>query len=306
MPEQRSRGGAFAVAAGIALSKLTGLVRESAIANYIGQSPAAGAFRAAMRIPNLLQNLLGEGVLSASFIPVYARLRAEGKDDEAVRVARAVGTLLALVAATVALLGVVAARPIVSVLAPGFPEHSRELTISLVRIAFPGIALLVMSAWCLGVLNSHRKFFLSYVSPVLMNVAMVAAVIVAGRAMSGQFDDIVTWLVYGSVIGAGAQFLVQMPAVFALLRNLRPSLAMHEPGLRDTIRAFGPAVLGKGSTQCSRATSATRSSPRSPTRPRSRTCRSACSAWRCRPRSCRRWRARPAPRTRVPPTCTHG
>ena len=73
-------------------------MREKAFAHFLGASAALDAFRAAMRIPNLLQNLLGEGVLSASFIPVYARLLAEGKDKEATRVARAVGTLLVLVA----------------------------------------------------------------------------------------------------------------------------------------------------------------------------------------------------------------
>ncbi|HEX7839156.1 MAG TPA: lipid II flippase MurJ, partial [Kofleriaceae bacterium] len=93
----RRFGGALAVGAGIFLSRIAGLVRERVLAHYLGLSVAADAFRAALRIPNLLQNLLGEGVLSASFIPVYARLRAEGRHDDAVRVARAVGTLLALV-----------------------------------------------------------------------------------------------------------------------------------------------------------------------------------------------------------------
>ena len=252
MPEERPRrGGELAVGAGIFLSRVTGLVRESAIANYLGQGPTAGALRAALRIPNLLQNLLGEGVLSASFIPVYARLRAEGKHAEAVRVAHAIGTLLALVAATVALLGVVAARPIVDVLAPGFPEHSRELTIGLVRILFPGVALLVMSAWCLGVLNSHGKFFLSYVSPVLSNTAMIACAIGAGRALSGHYDDIATWLAYGAVIGAGAQFVVQLPSVIALLGGLRPSLAVRDDGVRATLRTFGPILVSRGSVQIS-------------------------------------------------------
>src|SRR3954468_11039152 len=111
----RRGGAALAVQAGILLSRIAGLVRERVFAHYLGLSDAAAAFRAAMRIPNLLQNLLGEGVLSASFIPVYARLRAEGRDADASRVARAVGTLLALVASALALGGVVFARPLVEV-----------------------------------------------------------------------------------------------------------------------------------------------------------------------------------------------
>src|ERR1700760_4083806 len=113
---KRRLGGALAVGIGILLSRLAGLARTRVIAHYVGQKGAADAFAAALRIPNVLQNLFGEGVLSASFIPVYARLRAEGKDAEATRVARAVGTLLALVAALIAAAGVSAARPLVDIL----------------------------------------------------------------------------------------------------------------------------------------------------------------------------------------------
>lgn len=254
MPEEspkRGRSGALAVASGIFLSRIAGLVRERVISHYLGLTAAAGAFRAALRIPNLLQNLLGEGVLSASFIPVYARLRAEGKHEEASKVARAVGTLLALVAALVSLIGVVAASPLVEVLAPGFEGPTRDLTVALVRVLFPGVALLVMSAWCLGVLNSHRKFFLSYVSPVLWNAALIATAIVAGRRLAGHDDDIALWLAWGAVIGSAAQFLVQLPTVIVLLRGLRPSLAVNEPGVRSTLRAFVPVLLGRGSVQLS-------------------------------------------------------
>ncbi|MDB4958576.1 MAG: integral rane protein MviN [Myxococcales bacterium] len=247
----RRIGGALAVGAGIFLSRIAGLVRERAIAHYLGISAAAGAFRAALRIPNLLQNLLGEGVLSASFIPVYARLLAEGRHEEASRAARAVGTLLALVAALISLIGVIAARPLVAVLAPGFHGESRELTITLVRILFPGVALLVLSAWCLGVLNSHRKFFLSYVSPVLWNTALIATAIVAGRRLAGHDEDIAIWLAWGAVIGSAAQFLVQLPTVIALLRGLKPSLAVGDPAVRSTLRAFVPVLLGRGSVQLS-------------------------------------------------------
>ncbi len=249
-PPGRS-GGALAVGAGIFLSRIAGLVRERVMAHYLGLSAAADAFRAALRIPNLLQNLLGEGVLSASFIPVYSRLRAEGKDAEASLVARAIGTLLALVAALISLIGVVAAGPLVELLVPGFHGETRALTVTLVQILFPGVALLVMSAWCLGVLNSHRKFFLSYVSPVLWNAALIATAIIAGRRFTGHDDDIVVWLAWGAVIGSAAQFLVQLPTVIVLLRGLRPSLAVREPGVRTTLRAFVPVLLGRGSVQLS-------------------------------------------------------
>src|SRR6201986_3796973 len=95
-PRKSSRSSALAVSAGILLSRLIGLLRERVFAHYFGNSDAADAFRAAFRIPNFLQNLFGEGVLSASFIPVYARLLAEEKREEAGRVAGAIASLLAL------------------------------------------------------------------------------------------------------------------------------------------------------------------------------------------------------------------
>jgi putative peptidoglycan lipid II flippase len=253
-PSSRAKkrgGGALAVGAGIFLSRIAGLVRERVISFYLGLSPAADAFNAALRIPNVLQNLLGEGVLSASFIPVYSRLRAEGRHDDAQRVARTVGTLLLLVASSISLLGVIAADPLVSLLAPGFPEAQRELTVTMVQILFPGMALLVMSAWCLGVLNSHKRFFLSYFSPVLWNTAIIATAIVAGRRFAGHTDDVAVWLAWGAVIGSGAQFLVQLPLALRLLGSAKPALATNDEGVRATVKAFGTVLVGRGSVQIS-------------------------------------------------------
>jgi putative peptidoglycan lipid II flippase len=190
-------------------------------------------------------------VLSASFIPVYARLCAEGRQADASRVARTIGTLLVLVGSTVAALGVALSDALVDLLAPGFSDSTRALTVRLVRIMFPGTALLVLSAWCLGVLNSHRRFFLSYVSPVLWNAVLIATTIVAGRRLSGHDDDIATWLAWGTVAGSAAQLLVQLPSVIGLLHGLSPALALEHPGVRTTLRTFGTVVIGRGSVQIS-------------------------------------------------------
>ncbi|MFP5205985.1 MAG: lipid II flippase MurJ, partial [Acidobacteriota bacterium] len=155
-----TRTHAAAVGAGILLSKLVGLVRDRIFAHYFGNSDAADAFRAAFRIPNFLQNLFGEGVLSASFIPVYARLNAEERHEEASQLAEAIFALLLLVTTALVAAGVFATPWLIDLIAPGFEGAKRELCIRLVQILFPGAALLVFSAWCLGILNSHRRFFL--------------------------------------------------------------------------------------------------------------------------------------------------
>ena len=246
----RSTGRAAAlVGAGIFLSRIAGLVRQRVLAHYLGLSDAADALSAAFRIPNLLQNLFGEGVLSASFIPVYARLLGEGKEDEADRVAGAIATLLGLAVAAVVALGVVAAGPLVTVLAPGFTGEKRVLTVALVRILFPGAGLLVLSAWCLGILNSHRRFFLSYAAPVAWNVVIIGTALVAGRGRAAE--TVVVWVAWGAVAGALAQLLVQLPTVLALARGLRLSFGHGHPGVRMAIHNFWPALAGRGANQIS-------------------------------------------------------
>src|SRR6185369_12937543 len=172
--------GAFMVGAGILISRIIGVIRQRVFAYYFGNSLAADAFNAAFRIPNFLQNVFGEGALSASFIPVYANLLARKDEREASRVASAVITLLALVTSIIVLAGVLTTPYIISVVALGFEGERRELAIRLVQIFFPGAGLLVMSAWCLGVLNSHRKFFLSYTAPVAWNLAIIASMVFFG------------------------------------------------------------------------------------------------------------------------------
>ena len=156
-------------------------MRQRVFSRYFGLSDAADAFNAAFRIPNFLQNLFGEGVLSASFIPVYARLLAEGDEEEAGRVAGAVAAILALITSRAGAAGSAGHALLIDAIAPGFHGAKRELTIRLVRVLFPGAGLLVISAWCLGILNSHRKFFLSYTAPVIWNAAMIAALMVFRR-----------------------------------------------------------------------------------------------------------------------------
>src|SRR5438105_9518634 len=201
--------GAVFVAAGILLSRLAGLVRLRIFAYYFGlQSDAADAFNAAFRIPNFLQNLFGEGALSASFIPVYASLLARGSKEEADQVAGAVGAILALVAAVLVLAGLVATPLLIGALAPGFVGEKRELTMHIVRVLFPGAGLLVLSAWCLGVLNSHHRFLLSYAAPVMWNAAMIATLILYGHSPLPELAVILAW---GSVVGSALQFVVQVP-----------------------------------------------------------------------------------------------
>jgi putative peptidoglycan lipid II flippase len=244
-----SKSFAFFVAAGIFLSRVAGLIRERVFAHYFGSSDAADAFKAAFKIPNFLANLFGEGVLSASFIPVYAGLLSREDDQEARRTAGAVAALLALATSILVLLGVLATPYLIGAIAPGFSGAKRELTIRLVRILFPGAGLLVFSAWCLGILNSHRRFFLSYTAPVIWNLAMIATMWGFGRRYAQYpLAGILAW---GSVVGSALQVGVQLPVVLRLLRGLDLSLSYQTESVTTVVRNFVPVFLSRGVVQIS-------------------------------------------------------
>jgi putative peptidoglycan lipid II flippase len=261
-PPTRSGGAAFLVAAGILLSRIAGLIRQRVLGYYLATSPAADAYTAALRIPNFLQNLLGEGVLSASFIPVYATLRARGEEGKARQVAGAVAGLLTLATGVLALIGVAATPWLLDLIAPGFTGKTRALAIVLVRIFFPGISLLVLSAFCIGVLNSHHRFFLSYAAPVVWSAAIIAALILGAHA--GPPGDataleharyqarIAVWAAWGAVAGGALQLFVQLPSVLGLLgRGTRLSLGSGDANVAEVVRNFLPVVAGRGVVQLS-------------------------------------------------------
>jgi putative peptidoglycan lipid II flippase len=238
------------VAVGILCSRLAGLVRLRVFAHYFGlQSDAADAFNAAFRIPNFLQNLFGEGALSASFIPVYAALVARGERRDADRVAGAVASLLALVVAVLVLAGVFATPVLITVIAPGFTGAKRALTIEIVRVLFPGAGLLVLSAWCLGVLNSHHRFLLSYAAPVMWNAAMIATLV----AFGGQtpLPRLAVLLAWGSVAGSALQLAVQVPVVWRVAPDLRFGLNVRSEHVRIVTRNFIPVFISRGVVQVS-------------------------------------------------------
>ncbi|MBV9770222.1 MAG: murein biosynthesis integral membrane protein MurJ, partial [Bryobacterales bacterium] len=147
------------------------------------------------------------------------------------------------------LAGVLATPWLIDIIAPGFSGAKRNLTISLVRILFPGAGLLVFSAWCLGILNSHRRLFLSYAAPVMWSAAMIATLVIfGGRTTLAQLAVTLAW---GSVLGSALQFGVQLPVVLRLARHLRMRLDLDSEHVRTVIRNFVPVFVSRGVVQIS-------------------------------------------------------
>lgn len=247
--------GAIFIAIGIFLSRIAGLVRERALAHYFGNSDVSDAFKAALKIPNFLQNLFGEGALSASFIPVYSELISRDEEKAAI-VAKSVFYLMFCVISVLCTIGVVFTPQLIDLVAPGFSGEKRSLTILLVQILFPGTGLLVLAAWCLGVLNSHRHFFLSYFAPVIWNITIIATLIIFGQIVLNKMNqysetNLVIVTCIGVSIGSLLQFLIQLPKVLTYVKLNPNDINFKDRDLRLIVKNFGPALISRGIVQIS-------------------------------------------------------
>ena len=242
---------ALIVGSGILLSRLSGLIRELIFAGLLGTRVAADAFKAALQIPGLLQNILGEGTLSASFIPAYSRLiDGQENDDEPGLVAGTIVTLLGLVTSVIVIVGILAARPMTKVLLPLLPDETFDLTVNLVRIMWAGLGFIVLSSWCLGVLNAHRKFFLSFAAPILWNAAQIVFALLAW-AQGWSDASVAKAAAWGVLVGGAFQFLVQIPVVMRVSPSIRLGVKRGSKAVREIVSKFFPAVMGRGVIQFS-------------------------------------------------------
>jgi len=266
----RTARGALAVGGGILASRVAGLFRAAATSAAFGVGPYADVFQTALRAPNILQNLLGEQALSASFIPVYSRFLARGDEEGGRRFAGAAFGLLVAAAGGLSLLGLLAAKPIVALFATGYLRDAAavaagaqavdrfELAARAVRWIFPMTGFLVLSAWALGVLNSHRRFFLPYVAPVVWNASIIGGLWwMASGSGWGAWPDrpagerLLFAACVGALVGGLLQFGVQLPGALRRLGGLRWSVDLKIPGVREALSAFAPALAGRGVVQLS-------------------------------------------------------
>jgi putative peptidoglycan lipid II flippase len=180
---------------------------------------------------------------------VYASLLEREGEDAGRRLAGVVVSLLLLLTAASALLGIALAPVITDVVAPGFSGHTRDLTVRLVEILFPMSGMMVISAWCLGVLNTHGRFFLSYAAPAMWNVAQIATLVGLGGKLAGA--PLVVALAWGALAGSLLQIGVQLPGTLRLLKGIYWSLRLATAGVRQVIRTWIPVVFGAGVAQVS-------------------------------------------------------
>lgn len=241
---------AASVGAGILISRVTGLARDAAVAAFLGTHLFADAYWAAIKIPNIIRNLLGEGTLSAAFVPVYSQQleQSDSGDASPPRLAASVLGLVLIVAALLSGLGVLLAPWITGALLGGAAEATRVLTTSLIRILFPMSGVFILGAWCLGVLTSHNRFFLPFVAPAVWNLTQVAGLLIAALIGAESLAHALAW---SALLGSMIQVGIQLPAAIRLSRVLRPRLDLAWEPMRRVTRNSLPVISSQGIFQIS-------------------------------------------------------
>lgn len=217
---------AAVIAVATLCSRILGLIRDVVIARLFGVYIYAQAFVIALRIPNLLRDLVAEGAANAALVPVFTEYALRHSKEEFWELANVVLNVLLVVLMALTLAGVFAAPAIVRLIAPGFAADAEKLaiTIALTRMVFPYILLISLAAYAMGLLNSLRHFVVPAFAPCLLNVSLIVCALLFGEGTRG--------LASGVLIGGLLQLCVQLPVLYRKGFRLRPVVRFRHPALK--------------------------------------------------------------------------
>jgi len=229
------------------ISRVFGLLRDAVIATYFGAGAGTDAFFVAFKIPNYLRRIFGEGAFSQAFVPVLNEVRTQKGEEEAHRLVNHVTGSMGVILFVVTVVGIVAAPVLIMLFAPGFIGRPGkfDLSVDLLRITFPYIFFISLTALAGGVLNTYGRFGVPAFTPVLLNVAMILAVIF----LSPLFAEPITALAWGVLIAGVVQLLFQLPFLARIRMLPRPQPDWHYPEVRKIITLMVPALFAVSISQ---------------------------------------------------------
>jgi putative peptidoglycan lipid II flippase len=238
---------AAVVGAATLVSRVLGFLRDLVVAQAFGAGPATDAFFVAFRLPNLLRRLVGEGALSAAFIPVFTEFLTLRPRPETLAMLRAVAGALVVALALLTLAGVLGAPLLVRIMAPGFFADPAlgTLTVRLTRVMFPYLFLVGLAALAMGILNAARHFVTPALAPVMLNLAIIGAAL----GLAPRLAEPVFGLAAGVLVGGAGQLLVQLPALARHGLLVAPALRPRHPTVGRIVRLLGPVAVGQSAAQ---------------------------------------------------------
>jgi putative peptidoglycan lipid II flippase len=222
------------------MSRILGLIRDMVISGFFGAGMATDAFFIAFTIPNLLRRLLGEGTLTASFVPVYTDYLTQ-RPEEAPRVVHVVTTITITLLFVLTILGIALSPLIIKIQAFGWKDPNViKLTVLLTRICFPYLFFIGLVALAMGILNSHRHFLAPALAPCLLNISIIACVLFLSPKV---YPPILT-LAFGVLLGGLTQLLLQLPFLRAKGITFRFNFNLRHPALRRIALMMAPMTMG--------------------------------------------------------------
>ncbi len=229
------------------LSRILGFARDMVLARYFGAGMVMDAFLVAFKIPNFMRRTFGEGAFNNAFVPVISEYKTTREHEEVRELADRVAGTLGLVLLVITVFGVIAAPVLVWMFAAGFSDHQSqyELTVSMVRVTFPYLMFISLTAFAGGILNTYGKFGVPAFTPVLLNVVMIAAAI----WMAPHFAIPGMALAWGVFIAGVLQLLFQLPFLLRLKFLPRPKLAHGHEAVKRIMKLMLPALFGSSVTQ---------------------------------------------------------
>ncbi|MDH4060236.1 MAG: murein biosynthesis integral membrane protein MurJ [Aquincola sp.] len=237
-------------------SRVTGLVREQLIAATFGASAATDAFNVAFRIPNLLRRLFAEGAFSQAFVPILAATRERDGDAATRSLIDAVATMLTWALLATCVVGVAAAPVIVWLIASGLERF--DSAVAMTRVMFPYIGFMSLVALAAGILNTWKRFAVPAITPVLLNVSVIAAAWWGVPWFKAMGITPIYALAAGVMAGGVLQLAWQVPALLRIgalprigLTPARIGAAWRHPGVGRVLRQMAPALLGVSVAQIS-------------------------------------------------------
>jgi putative peptidoglycan lipid II flippase len=227
-------------------SRILGFLRDLVVARAFGAGPGTDAFFVAFRLPNLLRRLVAEGAVSSAFVPVFTEYATGRPRADNLRMLRAVAGLMLVLLGALTLTGILAAPWILRVMAPGFFADPAvgDLTVRLTRLMFPYLLLVGLASVAMGILNAHRHFLVPALSPVALNVGIIAGALV----LAPRVSEPVVGLALGVLLGGTGQLLVQVPAVWRRGLLAAPQIALRHPAVRRILRLMTPVIVGQSAS----------------------------------------------------------
>ncbi len=238
---------AAVVSAMTLVSRISGLLRDMVVAFIFPVGGATDAFFVAFKIPNFLRRLFAEGAFSQAFVPVLTEYKVNREADEVVGLARNVaGTMLVFLFGLTAV-SVLAAPLLVMLFAPGYLDDSAQfdLTAGMLRITFPYILFISMTALAGGILNSYGRFAVPAFTPVFLNLILIGAAFLLAPYM----DEPIMAMAWGVFIAGTVQLSFQFPALWRLGFLRWPRWGIRDPGVRKIMKLMLPGIIGSSAMQ---------------------------------------------------------